>query len=34
VTQLAGVVTVGWFARRRADVLLVAGDHAVETLTC
>lgn len=34
VNQIAGVVTVGLFARRRADVLIVAGDHAVETLTC
>jgi ribose 5-phosphate isomerase A len=34
VNQIAGVVTVGLFARRRADVLIVAGDHAVETLVC
>ena len=34
VNQIAGVVTVGLFARRRADVLIVAGDHAVETLIC
>jgi hypothetical protein len=27
-------VTVGLFARRRADVLIVAGDDAVETLIC
>jgi ribose 5-phosphate isomerase A len=30
--QIAGVVTVGLFARRRADVLLIAGDDAVRTL--
>ncbi|MGB6308969.1 MAG: ribose-5-phosphate isomerase RpiA [Steroidobacteraceae bacterium] len=30
--QIAGVVTVGLFARRRADVLLVAGDAGVKTL--
>jgi ribose 5-phosphate isomerase A len=30
--QIAGVVTVGLFARRRADVLIVAGDDAVKTL--
>ncbi|MGH8198364.1 MAG: ribose-5-phosphate isomerase RpiA [Steroidobacteraceae bacterium] len=29
---LAGVVAVGLFARRGADVLLVAGDRGVETL--
>jgi ribose 5-phosphate isomerase A len=29
---LAGVVTVGLFARRGADVLLVAGDGGVQTL--
>ena len=34
VNQIAGVVTVGLFARRRADVLIVAGDGAVETLVC
>src|SRR5450432_3035695 len=32
VNQIAGVVTVGLFARRRADVLLVAGDDGVRTL--
>ena len=32
VNQIAGVVTVGLFARRRADVLIVAGDDAVKTL--
>jgi ribose 5-phosphate isomerase A len=31
--QIAGVVTVGLFARRRADVLIVAGDDGVKTLT-
>ncbi len=31
--QIAGVVTVGLFARRRADVLIVAGDNGVRTLT-
>ena len=30
--QIAGVVTVGLFARRRADVLIVAGDGGVKTL--
>ena len=34
VNQIAGVVTVGLFARRRADVLIVAGDHGVQTLVC
>ncbi len=33
VNQIAGVVTVGLFAHRRADVLLVAGDDVVQTLT-
>jgi ribose 5-phosphate isomerase A len=32
VNQIAGVVTVGLFARRRADVLIVAGDGGVRTL--
>ncbi|MDP9014666.1 MAG: ribose-5-phosphate isomerase RpiA [Pseudomonadota bacterium] len=32
VNQIAGVVTVGLFAHRRADVLLVAGDDGVATL--
>jgi ribose 5-phosphate isomerase A len=31
VNQIAGVVTVGLFARRRADVLIVAGDGGVKT---
>jgi len=30
---IAGVVTVGLFAHRRADVLLVAGDAGVNTIT-
>jgi ribose 5-phosphate isomerase A len=30
--HIAGVVTVGLFARRRADVLIVAGDDGVRTL--
>jgi ribose 5-phosphate isomerase A len=34
VNQIAGVVTVGLFALRRADTLLIAGDSAVETLEC
>jgi ribose 5-phosphate isomerase A len=33
VNQIVGVVTVGLFAHRRADVLLIAGDSAVRTLT-
>ncbi len=33
VNQIAGVVTVGLFAHRGADVILVAGDAAVRTLT-
>lgn len=34
LNQIAGVVTVGLFARRRADVLIVAGDDGVKTLNC
>jgi ribose 5-phosphate isomerase A len=34
VNQIAGVVTVGLFARRRADILIVAGNDAVNTLVC
>jgi ribose 5-phosphate isomerase A len=34
VNQIAGVVTIGLFARRRADVLIVAGDDGVKTLNC
>jgi ribose 5-phosphate isomerase A len=33
VNQIAGVVTVGLFARRGADVLIVAGNDGVKTLT-
>ncbi len=33
VNGIAGVVTVGLFAHRRADVILVAGDAGVTTLT-
>ncbi len=33
INQIAGVVTVGLFAERPADVLIVAGEHGVETLT-
>jgi ribose 5-phosphate isomerase A len=33
INQIVGVVTVGLFAHRRADVLLVAGDDGVKTLT-
>jgi len=32
VNQISGVVTVGVFAHRRADVLLIAGNEGVETL--
>jgi ribose 5-phosphate isomerase A len=34
VNQIAGVVTVGLFAHRRADVLIVAGVDGVTTLKC
>jgi ribose 5-phosphate isomerase A len=34
VNQIAGVVTVGLFADRRADVLIVAGDDGVKSVTC
>lgn len=34
VNQIAGVVTVGLFALRRADILIVAGDDSVKTLIC
>jgi len=34
LNQVAGVVTVGLFALRRADVLIVAGDDCVKTLVC
>jgi ribose 5-phosphate isomerase A len=33
INALAGVVTVGLFAHRRADVLLVAGDQGIRTIT-
>jgi ribose 5-phosphate isomerase A len=32
INQIAGVVTVGLFAHRRADVLIVAADSGVRTL--
>jgi ribose 5-phosphate isomerase A len=32
INQVSGVVTVGLFAHRRADVILVAGDDSVQTL--
>ncbi len=32
VDQIAGVVTVGLFARRRADLLIVAGDDGAKTI--
>ncbi len=32
MNQIAGVVTVGLFALRRADVLIVAGDDGVKTI--
>jgi len=34
LNQIAGVVTVGLFALRRADILLVAGDDGVRTIDC
>ena len=33
INRIAGVVTVGLFAHRGADVLLVAGDDGVKTIT-
>jgi ribose 5-phosphate isomerase A len=33
VNQISGVLTVGLFAHRRADLLIVAGSGGVETLT-
>ncbi len=33
INQMAGVVTVGLFAQRPADVLIVAGAQGIETLT-
>jgi len=32
VNQIAGVVTVGLFARRPADILIVGGDSGIQTL--
>ena len=32
LNQIPGVVTVGIFARRKADVLLIAGEHGVEEM--
>jgi ribose 5-phosphate isomerase A len=32
--QIAGVVTVGLFALRRADMLIVSGDDGVKTFNC
>jgi len=32
LNQIPGVVTVGIFARRKADVLLVAGEHGVDEI--
>jgi ribose 5-phosphate isomerase A len=32
INQIAGVVTVGLFARRRADVLLVGAADGVKTI--
>lgn len=32
LNQIPGVVTVGIFARRKADVLLIAGEHDVEEM--
>lgn len=34
VNQIAGVVTVGLFAWRRADVILAASDSGVRTIEC
>ena len=34
VNQITGVVTVGLFAARRADVLIIAGDAGVRTVDC
>jgi ribose 5-phosphate isomerase A len=33
INRIAGVVTVGLFAHRRADVLLIAGDRGVTAIT-
>lgn len=32
INQITGVVTVGLFAQRKADVLLIGGDDGVETI--
>jgi len=32
LNQIPGVVTVGIFARRKADVLLIAGEHGVDEI--
>ncbi len=32
LNQIPGVVTVGIFARRKADVLLIAGEHGVDEM--
>jgi ribose 5-phosphate isomerase A len=32
INQWPGVVTVGLFARRRADIVLVADSHGIQTL--
>ncbi|HEV7613323.1 MAG TPA: ribose-5-phosphate isomerase RpiA [Steroidobacteraceae bacterium] len=34
VNQIAGVVTVGLFAQRRADILIVANESGVDTMVC
>jgi ribose 5-phosphate isomerase A len=34
VNQIAGVVTVGLFAARRADVLIIAGEDGIRTVDC
>jgi ribose 5-phosphate isomerase A len=34
VNQIAGVVTVGLFAARRADVLIIGADDGVRTVDC
>jgi ribose 5-phosphate isomerase A len=34
VNQIAGVVTVGLFAQRRADILIVANESGVVTMIC
>ena len=34
INQIVGVVTVGLFANRPADVLILGGDSGVRTITC